>query len=228
MAAHVLSASASLCQLASDWRGTMPADGMVVEEKIDGFRAVYLPDHTGRKRLFTRNGMPIEGVDHILWRLAQIERAAGQSVVIDGEFQVEGTLAATKAWFERGWKGGGVAGRFYAFDILPYEQWERGGWDRPLVERKAWLVELEAAARADTWEWRPGSHGSDDADAVTVLPDGWTFDTSDVVDEARRVWAAKGEGVMLKDAAAPYQRRRCAAWLKVKAENSHLWSKAAA
>lgn len=219
----------SLVQLASDWRGVLPADGMMVEEKVDGFRAIYLPDHTGRKRLFTRGGMPIEGTTHILYRLAQIERAAGCAMVFDGEFQVSGTLDATKRWAESGWKAGGEAGQLFLFDCMPLADWERGRCAMPLVERKALLTRLAAESEADGWEWRPGSRGRDDAlPPVVVLEDSWAFDAADVVAEVRRVWAAGGEGCMLKDAEAPYIRNRNAAWLKAKGEIAQRWiSKAA-
>lgn len=217
----------SLCQLAGTWKGDVPAGGLMCEEKRDGFRAVWLPDHTGRKRLFTRNGMAIEGVDHILHRLAQMERAAGAPVVVDGEFQVDGSLAATKAWCERGWKAGGEAGQLFAFDAMLLSDWRAGGSATPLYQRKKALVGLFEESTGDAWEWRPGSHGRDDKlPPVVLVEDSWCFDAADVMAEARRVWAAGGEGLMLKDPCAPYQRNRSDAWLKVKADNK--WMRRAA
>jgi ATP-dependent DNA ligase len=214
---------ASLCQLAGVYAGTLPDGGLMQEEKIDGWRAVYLPDHTGRKRLFTRGGHPIEGVEHILHRLAQIERAAGEPIVVDGEFQVAGSLAATKAWCERGWKAGGEAGQLFAFDCLPLTEWRAGGTATPLYERKKRLVDLFAESAGDSWEWRPGSYGRDDkAPPVVLVEDSWCFDAGDVIAEARRVWARQGEGLMLKDPMSPYRRNRCDAWMKVKADNKWM------
>lgn len=206
-----------LCQLAANWLGKLPDGGAMMEEKRDGWRALYLPDHTGKRRLFTRNGHRIEGAGHILHRLAVMEAAAGVPMVFDGEFQVNGTLAATKQWCERGWKTGGEAGRFYAFDCLTLADWQAGGSDTPQHERKAMLHRLYSDTAGEDWTWRPGSYGRDDsAQAVTVLPDLWACDVSDVLYQARRVWANEGEGLMIKNAEAPYWRTRNDAWMKVK------------
>lgn len=215
-----------LCQLAADWRGKLPETGIAVEEKKDGWRACYFRGHDGQPRLWTRNGHPIEGVEHITHRLAQFERAAGLPLFIDGEFQIGGTLEATKAWCERGWKMGGTAGVFYAFDIVPQAEWARGGWDAPWHQRKRMLTELAEVVNADdafAWDWRPGSFGRDEGrPTVGILMDTWAFDVADVLDEARRVWAAGGEGLMLKDAEAPYRRNRHDAWQKVKRDGPWL------
>ena len=215
-----------LCQLATDWRGTIPAAGTMWEQKVDGWRALRFPGIDGRVRLWTRNGYPIEGTDHILHRLALMEQIADEPMVFDGEFQVGGTLAATKAWCERGWRAGGEAGTFYAFDCLTLVEWRAGGSDMPLIERKARLQALASALEADegvSWEWREGSRGRDESGAVQVLADGWAATERDVLDEARRVWAAGGEGLVLKDALTPYQRNRNEAWQKVKQENTAKW-----
>lgn len=60
---------------------------------------------------------------------------------------------------------------------------------------------------------------------MEILSDGWAFTNQDVIEEAQRIWAAGGEGVMLKDAESPYQRTRYNAWQKVKAENVHKWGR---
>lgn len=216
-----------LCQLAGDFRGEVPAGGMLWQEKKDGWRALYLRDWQGKPGLFTRNGHRIEGAPHILWHCQAIEAAAGQPLFLDGEFQVDGTLAATKAWCERGWKTGGEAGHLHLFDGFPLSDWKAGGCDMLQVERLNRLKGWIDAATADQWEWRPGSHGRDEgAIPVTLLADGWVFDAQDVLTEARRVWAAGGEGIVCKDAEAPYRRNRNAAWLKVTKANAHKWQRA--
>lgn len=221
-----------LCQLARDWCGDLPPHGAMFEEKINGWRALYFRSpHDGTPRLWTRNGHRIEGVDHIIHRLGLLERAAGQPLMVDGEFQVDGSLEATKRWCESLHKFGGTAGLFHAFDIVPLVNWHCGGWEKPLYERKAWLAKLLARVEADpllSWEWRPGSRGADEESPVRLIPDGWCFTPADVLAEVRRVWSADGEGIMLKDAEAPYQRKRSDAWLKVKRENAHKWMRKAA
>lgn len=221
----------NLCQLASDWRGAIPTGGVMVEPKIDGWRCLYLTGIDGKPRLFTRQGHLIEGAGHIAYRLGLMERAAGEPMVFDGEFQVGGSLAATKAWCETGWKTGGEAGTLHLFDCLTMAEWRAGGSDMPLYERKARLQALSRAVDEDealSWEFRPGSRG-DDAwrTSCPILQDEWAFDVSDVLAAASRIWTAGGEGLMLKDAEAPYRRNRNASWLKVKQENYHYWKEAA-
>lgn len=213
-----------ICQLVGDWRGDMPAGGMLAEQKMDGFRCTFFPDIDGRDRLWTRNGMPIEGCDHILYHLQRMREAAGEPIFFDGELVVDGTLAATKRWVETDWRKGGEAGHFYAFDCLPLREWQQGGTATPLFQRKARLMDLAAQVAVDDWTWRPGSHGRDEgATPVTVVEDQWLFDAEDVVREVRSVWAAGGEGIVLKHAEAGYERRRNGHALKVKRENMHKW-----
>jgi len=218
-----------LCQLASDWRGTTPIGGMMFEQKFDGWRALRFHGIDGVARLFTRNGMILNGCAHIERRLAAIEEAYGERLMIDGELVVDGTLEATKRWAETGWRAGGDRGVFHAFDVVPFSAWQRGGWDEPLVKRKALLEALIKASEpvSDGWTWPAGSKGAPTPIAVRLVKDGWATDAGDVLDEARRVWASAGEGIMLKDAEAPYRRTRNDAWQKVKRDNYTKWRNAA-
>jgi len=212
--------TAELFQLAGRWNGQyLPSGGMMAEVKVDGWRAGYFRGRAGKPGLWTRNGHAIEGVGHILHELAILEAVAGCSLFLDGEFIVDGTLAATKAWCERGHKTGGEAGTFHLFDCLTDAEWRAGGSDRPLYQRKAWLADLWAAVPEHplSWEYRPGSHGREpDAPPVEILADEWVADRADIEALANRVWISGGEGLVLKDAEAPYRRGRSDAWLKVK------------
>lgn len=210
-----------LSQLAQEWRGSIPA-WCVGEQKVDGFRALWLRDRDGKPRLFTRNGHDLPGTDHIAHEILAFERHAGERLFIDGEYCVgdgPDTLAATKRWVESGHKFGGTAGTFYAFDCLPYDDWYRGGSERPWYERKARLEQLALAVKSDAdhaWTWRAGSRGAcADAEPVRVVPhqDLWTVD--DALQMVAEVWRAGLEGIVLKDAEQGYQRTRSAAWQKV-------------
>jgi ATP-dependent DNA ligase len=218
----------SLCQLASDWSGTIPAEGIAVERKHDGWRCLRFRGLDGKPRLWSRNGQPLEGADHIAHQLSLFEQVAGVPLFLDGEIIVDGTLDATKRWFESGWRKGGEKGTLYLFDVLTEAEWRAGGSAKPWHERKAWLQLLAAQVRDDdalSWDWWPGSYGRDDADAVQIVKDEWAFTESDVHDMVQRVWAEGGEGVMLKDSEAPYRRSRGAAWQKVKLENAGKWAR---
>jgi len=208
-----------LCQLSGNWNRTLPA-WCVAEQKLDGFRCLWLRDHDGRPGLYSRNGMPLPGLDHIAHELSAWERHAGERLFLDGELIVgdgPDTLAATKHWCETGHKLGGTAGVFHCFDGFSYDDWLRGGTDRPWFERKARIEQLGLSVESDEahrWEWRPGARG-DEPCPVRVVPhvDLWTVD--DALQLVAEFWRAGLEGAVLKDAEAPYQRTRSAAWQKV-------------
>lgn len=207
-----------LCQLSGRWAGVMPEGGAMVELKHDGYRCLSFPGLDRKPGLWTRNGMPMPGAGHILSRLLEIEAALGGQWMIDGEFVVGGTLAATKRHYDSGWRFGD-AGTFHAFDAVPLADWQRGVCEMPLFERKAALARaIEATAPdAAAWEWSEGSRGAGHGvDPVEFVTDVWLFDAADVDAEARRVWALGHEGVMVKQADAPYIRARSDAWMKVK------------
>ena len=208
-----------LCQLSGNWNRGLPA-WCVGEQKIDAWRALYLRDHEGKPGLWTRGGMPIPGVDHILWELAAWERHAGQRLFLDGEFVVgdgPDTLASTKAWCERDHKLGGTAGRFMVFDGFAYDDWLKGGTDTPWYQRKARIEAIAAAVAADEahrWDWRPGARG-DEPCPVRVVPHVDLFHVDDALCMVAEMWKANLEGIVIKDATAPYVRQRSNAWAKV-------------
>jgi ATP-dependent DNA ligase len=210
-----------LCQLVGNFDGRTVPIGAVIETKHDGFRALFIRDWEGRAGLFTRNGMPIEGVGHILHELAAFERHAGEPLFIDGEFVVDGpdTLASTKRWCEAGYKLGGEAGTYHAFDCLSFADWQRGGTDTPWIERKERLQALALSVKScpdHAWTWRAGSRGRDDgAEPVRVVPHRDVWHPDDVLEAAGEMWAAGLEGVVIKDMFAPYQRSRVRHWAKV-------------
>lgn len=215
----------ALCQLVADWRGVLPPGGALASEKIDGWRALWFTGLDGVARLWTRGGIPIEGTAHIAHHCARLERLAGEPLFLDGEFQVAGSLAATKAWCERGWKQGGEAGQLFLFDGMPLDEWRAGGSPTPLYRRSEWLSALARSAEAECeWTWRERSHGRDELlPPVVVVPDVWAEDAGDALRIAGEIWARNGEGAVLKCPESPYQRKRSPDWMKVKQENAHLW-----
>lgn len=215
--------TAQLCSLAGRYAAKRnDASGWIAQPKIDGWRALWFRGLDSQPRLWTRNGHAIEGTGHIAHEITMIEQAAGERLFIDGEFQVNGTLADTKRWCETDWKAGGEAGQLFIFDALTESEWRSGGGDMPLHERLDRLDRWLAAVppMAERWEWRAGSHGADGAALPPIerIADYWLCDNDDVADQARAIWRKGGEGLMLKDPAAPYRRNRTNEWLKVKEE----------
>lgn len=208
-----------LCQLVGAWDRTLPG-WCIGEQKVDAWRCLWLRDHEGRPGLYSRNGIPLSGLEHVEHELAAWEKHAGERLFLDGEIVVgdgPDTLASTKRWLETGHKLGGTAGTFHCFDGFAYDDWMRGGTATPLYQRKARLEHLAAAVAADAdhaWTWRPGARG-DEPCPVRVVPhqDLWTVDDALVM--AAEMWRAGLEGIVIKDAEAPYQRSRTSAWQKV-------------
>lgn len=211
---------ASLCQQASMWTGKPPPlGGCIADPKIDGWHGLNFRDYEGAPKLWTMNGNPIEGVGHILHKLAAMEAVAGEPMFFDGEFQVDGCLSATKAWCESGYKSGGEAGTFYVFDCLTEAEWRANDCNRPLIERKAMLKHLfdESERLNDDWEWRPGTFGKEpDGPIVEIIEGEWCNDVGEIMDLAGRAWSGGGEGLVTKDPESVYRRERSKAWQKVK------------
>lgn len=203
-----------LAHLFTDWDGLVPADGILAEEKRDGIRALYIDG-----RLFTREGNEIHGVAHILSVLRLMEERAGFALFIDAEFQVGDSLRDTISHFRRG-AAAPDQGTLWAFDCMSMDDWRMDSSDEPLFRRKAMLLALwdEAVTHASSaWEWPASTRGRPiQRDAVIVLPDIWLIDGDAVWDEARRVWARNGEGLVLKTWDSLYRRRRTRVWQKVK------------
>jgi len=218
----------ALVQLVGEYRGVLPEGQWVASPKIDGWRAAWFRGIDGRPRLWTRGGHPIPGVAHILARCAAMEEVAGEPLMIDGEFQVDGTLLATKAWCERGQKLGGNAGTLFAFDCLTQAEWKAGGSDMPWLDRQKRLhslVDATATLPMDTRWFRATDGQPVPEDYLQALPGELVQSHEGVVRAAEEVWAAGGEGCVIKRIDSPYRRNRTDQWLKVK--QSGKWRMAA-
>ena len=210
-----------LVQLVGEYRGELPPGQWVAQEKRDGWRMAWFRGIDGQPRLWTRNGLPIEGVRHIAARCLAMEEAAGGAMFFDGEFQVSGTLLATKAWCERAWKLGGCNGTFFAFDCLSDAEWRDGIIDTPWIERQKWLHDLVDATQDLPREpgWVSGATGEPVPERYVQALSGELIQShAGVVRAAEEVWAANGEGLVLKRIDSTYRRNRSSDWLKVKQE----------
>ena len=181
--------SPQLCAVAED----PPSGGEWISEiKFDGYRMLAWIDH-GKVRLLTRNGH--DWTD----RLPALARSVGQlrvdSALVDGELVAldrDGTSSfpALQSALSDG-RDGDL--HFYLFDLL-----HLNGWDlrnAPLIERKRVLAGLA--------DWR----------GMLRYSDHHTGDTTRMRQEACRM---KLEGIICKEADAPYRAGRGHGWLKVK------------
>lgn len=212
---------AALCQLVGTFEGILPEGDWFAMEKIDGFRCLSFTSKDGCKQLRSRYGVPIHGTGHIRCRLERMEAVVGEVLVFDGEYQVDGTLAATKAWCEQGWKSGEDAGTLHLFDVQTQGEWEAGGSDRPLYKRLRMLQylfdETGGLSEEPSWEWRERTRGKEPGfPYISVLPSDYVANHAEVMDFAKRVWSRGGEGAVIKRADAGYVRDRSNVWMKVK------------
>ncbi|MBR1155103.1 non-homologous end-joining DNA ligase [Bradyrhizobium sp. JYMT SZCCT0428] len=161
------------------------------EIKYDGYR-VQLHINSGRKKVYTRNGLD--------WtkRFSLIAGAfdiPGQAI-IDGEVVVihEGRTNFSELQAELA-AGGQDRLVFYAFDLL----WRDGDLRKvPQIERKGMLADLL---------------GENDVDMPVLYSEHLTGDGQEMFDHAAKLgW----EGIVSKNAQAPYRSERTEAWLKIK------------
>jgi ATP-dependent DNA ligase len=185
----------ALCALVSDWTGKVPFNGALVEPKIDGMRALYCDGE-----LFTREGSTIHGVDHILAKLRAIEHEAAVPLVIDGEWQVGGSFAATIAHFKAA-GARGDAGVLHVFDLMPARVWRGEDVCEALHARRAKLDRL-----------LPPFVG----DELRLVPWAYMTDAADIEARARELIAAGGEGVVVKAANSTYRRAKGTIWQRIR------------
>jgi len=185
---------AEMCQLADVWKPAPLSGQWIAEPKVDGVRCLYVAG-----QILSREGNPLPCTDHLLPELQRLERRFGQAMVLDGEFEAGSFLQTIGVLSSRGRSD--VLGRIHLFDAVPHADWVKDASTEPLTARRKLLeVALEG--------WEP-KH----LRLITQRP---VANAGQVLAMANAIWAAGGEGVMLKRADSRYQRRRSTAWLKHK------------
>jgi hypothetical protein len=187
-----------LCQLALvAWELTrIPVTlDWVAEEKHDGIRLLWIGG-----QMVTREGEPFEAAEFMRPEFERLERRAGKPMFFDCEFFVYGGFLATLAAFKRG--ADNLNGMAYLFDGFPLDHWHAGGSKLCLADRRRILETIFD-------EWTPAR-----VHLVTQRPCETVPGFVQMLAEG--VWARGGEGLMLNDTRAPYERGRTASWLKVK------------
>ena len=165
------------------------------EVKFDGYRTVAIVDR-GRARLLTRNG---HDWTHRYGDIA--DRLGGLpcgSAIIDGEIAVADARGVTRLDLLQRALVDGVTSAltFHAFDLVRLDGADLSG--QPLTGRKAVLAGL-LAGRPDLAPKIQLSQTHEDGDALFAA-----------------ACAAQMEGIVSKQADAPYVHARSASWVKVK------------
>jgi bifunctional non-homologous end joining protein LigD len=167
-------------------------DDWLNEVKFDGYRLLVAVGG-GEARCYTRTGLDwTEKFHTIVDTLADLDCS---SALIDGEAVAATSEGSSFSALQKALKHGGDT-RFYAFDLL-----ELNGRDlrkKPLIERKRALKALLDA----------------------LGPTGTVQYSEHVRGNGAKVFAAMcksgQEGIIAKEADAPYQNRRTRSWLKIK------------
>lgn len=162
------------------------------ELKVDGYRCLYIDG-----RLVTLEGQPFNAALHCLPALREIERLAGEPIMLDAEYLEPEGYDATASAFRKG-QGQGV---LWLFDIVPLSEWMTNTNAEPWFARKAYLKQLVHEVRSPF---------------AGVLYENAVPTETDAIALFRDVRRQGLEGIVVKDADAPYRRNRDGAWLRMK------------
>lgn len=186
---------------------------VAVEPKLDGVRCIAVGSATQPFIFYTRSGKEIESVQHIGEQLQATLRCfdtqdgdseSSHLVVFDGEI-VTTSFNDTVSQVRR--KGAQAKDAdFHVFDALNKKTWDEGGGSDGYAARRDALEALL----------------NNGADMPNVTPVHQYVVNSDEEVQAifQSIFDKGGEGVIVKDLAAPYQKKRHAGWLKIKGEET--------
>lgn len=184
-----------LCQLVADFNGKVPNGGCILEPKLDGIRALWIDG-----QFVTREGSPIEGAGHIAHALRWLDHDGAVPLFVDGEYVVgEGFKDTLQHFQSRGRRGD--AGTFHIFDVMPMRVWRGQDVSPALHARRRKVDDLfEPLVKA----------------GVAPMPWSWINDADDARRAAEAIWAAGGEGVVLKHANSTYRLGKSSNWQRIK------------
>lgn len=179
-----------------------------VEVKLDGVRVITVCKK-GKVEMFSRNGRQLHNFPHIIEEIETVlaEKPAPYDCVLDGEVMSNSFQDLMKQIHRKDNVQSDDA-VLHLFDFIPLEEFQQGGWDKPQSYRsnlvKYWVLENESVLKhVQALEWQD-------------------IDLDSIEGQARfnklNTLALEGgyEGIMLKDASAPYECKRSNAWLKMK------------
>lgn len=207
------------CQLATDMNKVkiekFPTSAYL-EAKYDGNRVLWFAYPNGKCDGYSRNGKLFHNFDSVGNQIAilpEIPNFPEDGFVIDGEiiskdFNTLQTQARRKtdAQFE---------GLFMAFDILTIDQFLGQEKTAPLSERRAVLEQVVGwlQSKIPTGCLVELSYAEKDVNAQT--------DFAKIMELFEEQVQAGFEGIMVKDATAPYEYKRTKSWLKMKPTDTY-------
>lgn len=207
------------CQLAKDAADNEKklTGKKLLDYKLDGVRvlAVVQRVNTGsitamlmpRVTLHSRNGKVFENFKHIEEQIAMALKDVDSDWVLDGEITSD-TFQSLMTQVHRKKDADASDAIFNVFDAVPLDVFLKGKYNKPQLERSKHLKGMMDEYFYSTSYVRCLNY---------IEADLSTDAGKELLEEMRDNAASMGlEGVMVKDANAPYECKRTDAWLKIK------------
>jgi ATP-dependent DNA ligase len=188
--------------LASPWKGETFKDEVAIEPKLDGTRCFIIFDDEGNTSAITRNGLLFYNVEAIIEDIK--DQFAGTTeqngAVFDGEVCGSSWGDSTSAAHSKNKKVKGS--KYFIFDLLTLEEWEKKKCKRTLEDRRDLLHEVI----------------NEDTDNIQVIrQDVYASLNESEIKQAFKNARKKGyEGIIIKPLDGVYEFKRSKNWLKKK------------
>lgn len=197
------------CQLAHDSANheSKVTGKKLIEVKLDGVRVITIVYPDGRVDMFSRNGKELVNFPHITEQFASIANTLVEPWVYDGEI-MSGSFQDLMKQVHRKSDVKANDAVLHLFDCLPLEHFEQEKWNATQEFRSNHLKEFMS------------QHQSALPNVAMVGQELVDLDSVEGQKRYKEINAAAiaggYEGIMLKDANAPYECKRSVAWLKLK------------
>lgn len=199
------------CQLAQDVENHKKKliGKKTLEIKLDGVRAISILYPSGKVDIFSRNGKELHNFDHLKDILKESikDKKIKAPTVLDGEIISDNFQNLMKQIHRKVTIQNSDAS-LYLFDILPFEDFEKGFYKVSYSRRSEELIEWYNSFIVDKKKIQIIDKKSVDLDNV---------DGKELFKQFNKDSIVKGyEGIMIKDPDSFYECKRSTTWLKSK------------
>ena len=199
------------CQLAQDVENHKKKliGKKILEIKLDGVRAISILYPSGKVDIFSRNGKELHNFDHIKDILKESikDKNIKAPTVLDGEIISDNFQNLMKQIHRKVTIQNSDAS-LYLFDILPFEDFEKGFYKVSYSRRSEELIEWYNSFIVDKKKIQIIDKKSVDLDNI---------DGKELFKQFNKDSIVKGyEGIMIKDPDSFYECKRSTTWLKSK------------